>query len=88
MYALNLSQDRMILSATRPEFAVPEMPVVESIPAGDITEYRYNEDGSFTRIPQPPAPPPAPTMEQRLADLEAENRELKAMVQAMAKAGI
>ena len=57
MYALNISADRMILSATSPEFSAEGSPVVEALPDGDITEYRYNEDGSYTHAPQPKTPP-------------------------------
>lgn len=55
-YALNLSEDRHILSATYEEYAVEEMPIVESLPEGDVSDYIYNEDGTYTYSPIPEEP--------------------------------
>ena len=40
-YALKLGEDGRILYATRPEFAYGEVVFVETLPEGDITDYRY-----------------------------------------------
>ena len=50
-YALNLAADSRVLSATFPEFAPGDAVVVEALPDGDITNYRY-VDGEFVYDPQ------------------------------------
>lgn len=40
-YALNLAEDKRILSATFPEYAPEDAVIVDSLPEGDIAEYRY-----------------------------------------------
>ena len=40
-YALKLGEDGRILYATRSEFAFGEVVFVETLPEGDITDYRY-----------------------------------------------
>lgn len=45
MYALNLGPDGRVLSATLSQFAPEGQPRVEALPAGDLSEYRYGEDG-------------------------------------------
>ena len=52
MYALNLSDDGRILSATFEPFAWPGQPLVESLPEGDIADYRY-QDGKYVLDPLP-----------------------------------
>lgn len=52
-FALNLADDRRILSATYERFAAPGMPLVDELPEGDIYEYIYNEDGTYTHDPLP-----------------------------------
>ena len=56
-YALNLSEDNRILSATYEKYATPEMPLVDALPEGDIHEYLYI-DGKFVHdpIPEPEQP--------------------------------
>ncbi len=56
-YALNLAEDGRILSATFKEFASKSMPLVDSLPDGDISEYRYI-DGNYIHdpLPQPEVP--------------------------------
>lgn len=49
-YALNLSEDKRILSATYEKYAAPEMPLVDVLPEGDIYEYLYI-DGKFVHDP-------------------------------------
>lgn len=51
-YALNLSEDGRILSATFEEYAVEGMPLVDSLPEGDISEYIY-QNGEYIHDPLP-----------------------------------
>lgn len=51
-YALNLSDDCRILSVTYPQFAPADAVIVDTLPDGDITEYRY-VDGEFIHDPLP-----------------------------------
>lgn len=63
-YALNLDEDGRILSATYESYAVAGMPIVDTLPDGDITDYKYI-DGSYVHNPlpkpEPPKPDPGPT---------------------------
>lgn len=72
MYALNLNEDNRILSATLDEFAPEEQPRVESLPDGDLYEYKY-VDNEFVHdpLPKPEPPEPQPTLEERVAKIEA-----------------
>ena len=53
------------------------MPIVEELPEGDISEYRY-VDGEFVHdpLPEPEQPEAGPTNEERIAALEEENAML------------
>ena len=64
---MNLDADGRILSATYEAYAVAGMPIVEALPDGDITDYKYI-DGSYVYDPLPkPQPQPAePTAEELL----------------------
>ena len=44
MYVLNLDTDGRILSVTFEEYATAEMPNVETLPDGDVTDYKYIDD--------------------------------------------
>lgn len=59
-YALNLDEDGRILSATYESYAVAGMPIVNTLPDGDITDYKYI-DGSYVYdpLPKPAAEPTA-----------------------------
>nr|DAQ37033.1 MAG TPA: hypothetical protein [Caudoviricetes sp.] len=62
-YALNLDEDGRILSATYETYAAPGMPIVEALPDGDITDYKYI-NGEFIYEPLPePIQPQEPTTE-------------------------
>lgn len=50
MYALNLSTDNRILSATYEQFAAPGQPLVETLPDGNMLDYRY-VDGEYVYDP-------------------------------------
>ena len=82
IYALNLSGDGRILSACvvlgwHEEGEIPKtfngMPVVESLPEGDITEYLFvNGEYIHDPLPIPDKPDPQPTQEERISALEAQ----------------
>lgn len=62
-YALNLDEDSRILSATYEAYAVAGMPVVSTLPDGDIIDYKYI-NGEFIYEPLPePIQPQEPTTE-------------------------
>lgn len=68
MFALNLENDRRVLSACIVSPATPEaMPRVETLPEGNLPDYRY-EDGTFLYdpIPEPEPPTPEPSDLDRL----------------------
>ena len=62
-YALNLDADGRILSATYESYAVPDMPIVNTLPDNDITDYKYI-NGEFIYEPLPkPIQPQEPTID-------------------------
>ena len=67
IYALNLGSDHRILSATFDQFAPESQPRVNTLPIGDISDYKY-EDGGYTYdpLPVPPEPEPQPTADEIL----------------------
>lgn len=72
MYALNLGEDGRILSATRPEYAPGSQPRVETLPDGDISDYRY-VDGEYIYDPLPePEPEPEQPTPTQLDRVEAQ----------------
>lgn len=52
MYALNLAKDGRILSATYEKYAPDGAVFVDSLPDGDISDYRY-VDGKYIQDPLP-----------------------------------
>ncbi|MBQ5658678.1 MAG: hypothetical protein IIV02_04010 [Peptococcaceae bacterium] len=71
-YALNLADDKRILSATYEEYATADMPIVETLPEGNISDYLY-VDGEYIYEPLPEPEPvePEPTeLEQLRADMD------------------
>lgn len=52
MYALNLDKDGRILSATHPEYASQDNAIVDMLPEGDISNYKY-VDGEYIYDPIP-----------------------------------
>jgi len=67
-YALNLAEDGRILSAAYyNEYSPAGAPVVEELPEGDVSDYRY-VDGEFLYdpLPKPEPPEPEPTAEEIL----------------------
>lgn len=62
-YALNLDADGRILSATYESYAVTGMPIANTLPDNDITDYKYI-NGEFIYEPLPePIQPQEPTMD-------------------------
>lgn len=51
-YALNLDQEGRILSATYPQYAPADAPRVDTLPEGDVSDYRY-VDGEYIYDPLP-----------------------------------
>ena len=51
-YALNLSENGRILSATFEKYATDDMPLVDTLPEGDISEYIY-QNGKYIHDPLP-----------------------------------
>lgn len=67
MYALNLDTDGRILSATFDEYAPEYQPIVEELPEGDISDYKYI-DGEYVYdpLPEPEPQPVEPTADDVL----------------------
>lgn len=55
-YALNLAEDGRVLSVTFEEYAPGDALIVEALPEGDVSDYRY-VDGAFVYDPVPVASP-------------------------------
>lgn len=58
-YALNLGEDGRVLSVTYEKYATEEMPLVDSIPEDDVSDYRY-VDCKFVKDPLPEPEQPEP----------------------------
>lgn len=73
-YALNLAEDGRILSATFERFAADGNAIVDALPEGDISEYRY-VNGEFVHepLPAPEAAEQEPTTEEILLELAADH---------------
>lgn len=65
MYALNLDTDNRILSATFEEYATADMPKVDTLPEGNIKDYKY-VDGGYVYDPLPEPIPTEPTADDVL----------------------
>lgn len=83
--ALCLYVDNRIHSAWRvlPNGNYDGMPIVEELPEGDITDYRYS-DGAYIYDPLPhsdPEPPvQTPTLEDRVESLESTTDDMILMM--------
>ena len=58
-YALTLDMNGRVLSATFEQYAQPLAVIVDELPEGDISDYRY-EAGEYVYDPLPKPDPPAP----------------------------
>ena len=81
--ALKIAEDKRILYACRvlPNGRYDGMPIVDVLPDGDISDYRY-EDGEYIYdpLPVPEQPEPQPTQEERIAQLEEELKAAKILL--------
>lgn len=77
-YALNLNEEGRILSATFEEYATEGMPLVDTLPDGDISEYIY-QNGEYIHdpIPVPEDVEKPASLESRVEALETDNAEMK-----------
>ena len=67
MYALNLDTDNRILSVTYDEFAPEDYPRVETIPEGNVADYKYiNNEYVYDPLPEPEPTPTEPTIEDAM----------------------
>lgn len=70
MYALNLAEDGRICSVTYPEYAPENAVLVDTLPEGDISDWRY-VGGAYVYDPPPVEESEAtPTQEERIRELE------------------
>lgn len=77
MYALNLNNEKRILSVCRvlPSGSYDGMPIVDSFPEGNIADYLYT-DGAYVYSPLPVEP---------VKDTVTETDRLEALEMAMAE---
>lgn len=67
MYGLNLAEDGRILSATFAQYAAPLAVIVDVLPEGDISDYRYVAgEYIYDTLPAPPDPPDEPSVDDIL----------------------
>ena len=64
-YALNLGEDNRILSVTFEKYATPNMPIVDEIPSGDVTDYLY-VGGEYVYDPLPKPSEPKLTVNKKM----------------------
>ena len=83
-YALNLAEDKRILSAWKvlPNGNYDGMPIVETLPDGNLLDYLY-VNGQYIYDPKPvePAPEPAPSLESRVSAVESDVASLTAAIE-------
>lgn len=72
-YALNLNEGKRILSVTFDKYAPENQPRVETLPEGNVSDYKF-ENGKYVYdpLPVPEEPEPGPTLEQRVEQTEAD----------------
>lgn len=59
-YALNLAEDGRILSATYEKYAPADAVLVDELPDGNLSDYRY-VDGQYVHDPLPKPEPSVPS---------------------------
>lgn len=72
MYAINLDKDSRILRATMQGYADSDSIIVESLPDGNITDYKYI-DGEYVHdpLPEPELPTEPESIEKKVERVEA-----------------
>lgn len=70
-YALNLADDGRVLSATFAQFAAGDAVLVDEIPEGDISDYRY-DGGTYVYDPVSSSTEPVQTPPTELEQLRAD----------------
>ena len=78
-YALNLSADGRILSATYEKYASENMPIVDALPEGDTSDYIY-QDGKYIHAPLPKNEPEHPQKPDNLIDRVSSLEEALEMI--------
>ena len=69
-YALNLADDKRILSVTFEQYAVPGQPIVDTLPEGNISDWKFvGGQYVYDPLPIPPEPVPEPSAEEILNTL-------------------
>lgn len=67
MFALNLGEDNRVLSATLKRFAAPGQPIVDTLPNGNLPDYRFVNGGYiYDPLPIPPEPATEPSADEIL----------------------
>lgn len=69
-YAMNLAEDGRILSATYEKYAPDGSVLVDELPEGNLSDYRW-QDGAFVYDPLP-KPEPEPEVPSQLDRVEAQ----------------
>lgn len=80
MFALNISDDGRILSATLDKFGHQSWPRMDVLPDGDISEYRL-VNGKYVHDPLPvDEVEPVASVDERIAQLEEELHAAKILL--------
>lgn len=85
-YALNVADDNRVLSAcvVLPNGSYDGMQIVDKLPSGNLSEYRYiNGDYTHDPKPKPQEPEPAETIESRVEKLEESDAETRQIVEML-----
>ena len=66
-YALNLAEDSRVLSATFEKYAPADSVLVDELPDGNLSDYRW-QDGTFVLdpLPEPESEPETPSQLDRV----------------------
>lgn len=66
-YALNLADDGRILSVTYEQYAAPGQPIVDTLPEGDVNDWKFvGGQYVYDPLPVPPEPTPEPSADDIL----------------------
>ena len=66
-YALNLADDGRILSVTFEQYAAPGQPIVDTLPEGNVNDWKFvGGQYVFDPLPVPPEPIPEPSADDIL----------------------